>query len=76
MQNPPKLVCPTMHGIVVMAPNIMVVTHLMEEHFPKYILMATLECVIGVTTILVTPKNHGSSKLAHVLTRKCLNVAI
>jgi hypothetical protein len=45
-----------MHGIGVMAPNLVVVTHLMEEHFPKYILMATLECFISVTIILVTPK--------------------
>jgi hypothetical protein len=56
MQHPPKLVCPTMHDLGVMAPNIVVVSHIMEEHFPKNILMATLECVIGVTTILVTPK--------------------
>jgi hypothetical protein len=56
MQHPPKLVCPTMHGIAVMAPNLVVVTHLMEEHFPKYILMVTLECFINVTKNLVTPK--------------------
>jgi hypothetical protein len=56
MQHPPKLVCPTMHGLGIVAPNLVVVSHLMEEHFPKYILMATVECVIGVTTILATPK--------------------
>jgi hypothetical protein len=35
MQHPPKLVCQTMHGLGVMAPNLVVVSHLMEEHFPK-----------------------------------------
>jgi hypothetical protein len=56
MQHPPKLVCPTIHGLGVIAPNLMVVSHPMEEHFPKNILMATLGCLIGVTTILATPK--------------------
>ncbi len=45
-----------MHSLGVVAPNLMVVSHLMEEHFTKNILMATLECVIGVATILATPK--------------------
>ncbi len=33
MQHPPKLVYPTKHRLVTMPPKLMIINHLMNEHF-------------------------------------------
>jgi hypothetical protein len=57
MQHPPKLVCPTKHGLNAMPPKLVAMSYLMEEHLPKGKWMIVLECVIHVTTIIIAPKN-------------------
>jgi hypothetical protein len=73
------LVYITKHGLVATPPKLVGMNHLMEEHFPKGRWMVVLECVVNVTTLVMSPKKIlivGEANHHLCLLKNGFNIAI